>query len=352
LQHFCRLLGVQKVYTTPYHPQGDGAAERRFRTLTNSINACWQANLPWTEITDCIAYAYNNSYNRMIDAIPFQVFLGRLPTRLSDLERDDGNASVEVLNARAFGHQAYTRLLQETQNTHESIIKAQAQMARNHDARVSTMVFRLYDLVWLFTPRLQVASPSEEDPTQPEGSSRKLQYFWGDHPWVITDLHPPNNATIQNIAGQKQRVHFNRLKPYISPLPGATTISHDGRPVIIHHIISTRTYGRTKTYRVRWFPFNVKPDSNVPESAIPAYVKQAFEQQPTGDPNDIPCEICTHTDNAADMLLCDGCDKGFHNPCLGRTPGDIPTDQWFCPICTPFVANTILHSPTPSSTLS
>ena len=55
LRHFSQLLGVSKIYTTPYHPQGDGAAERRFRTLNNSINACWQTNQPWPNILDCIA---------------------------------------------------------------------------------------------------------------------------------------------------------------------------------------------------------------------------------------------------------------------------------------------------------
>ena len=106
LGHLCRLVGVDKVFTTPYHPQGDGAAERRFRTLTNSINACYQANLPWPPILDSISYAYNNSYNRMIDTIPFMVFLGRLPTGLSALEQDDGQGSPEILNARAYGTMA------------------------------------------------------------------------------------------------------------------------------------------------------------------------------------------------------------------------------------------------------
>jgi transposase InsO family protein len=338
LRHFCRLLGVQKVFTTPYHPQGDGAAERRFRTLNNSINACHQANLPWTKILDCIAYAYNNSYNRMIDAIPFQVFLGRLPKKLSDIERDNGEQSEEILNARAYGHMAYTRLLQETKTTHDAIVKAQQTMARDHDKRAETATFRLFDLVWLFTPRLQTQS-TDGATSEPE-PSRKLQNYWGSSPWVIMALHPPNNATIQNIWGEQQRVHFNRLIPYVSPLPGAVT-THNGHPLLIHHIVSTRKYGRTTSFKVRWFPFNIKPDSNVSEADVPTRLLLEYEQRMhQTDPDNTACEICTRTDNAADMLLCDGCDKGFHNPCLNRTPGDIPTDAWFCPTCLPFAMHT------------
>jgi hypothetical protein len=275
----------------------------------------------------------------MIDAIPFQVFLGRLPKKLSEIERDNGEQSEEILNARAYGHMAYTRLLQETKTTHDAIVKAQQTMARDHDKRAETATFRLFDLVWLFTPRLQ---PQSTDGTTSElEPSRKLQNYWGSSPWVIMALHPPNNATIQNIWGEQQRVHFNRLIPYVSPLPGAVT-THNGHPLLIHHIVSTRKYGRTTSFKVRWFPFNIKPDSNVSESDVPTRLLLEYEQRLTqADPDNTACEICTRTDNAADMLLCDGCDKGFHNPCLNRTPGDIPMDAWFCPTCLPFA----LHTP-------
>jgi hypothetical protein len=343
-------LGVKKIYTTAYHPQGDGAAERRFRTLTNSINACHQANLPWIDILDSVAYAYNNSYNRMIDAIPFQVFLGRLPTGLSSLERDDGTGSSEIQDARAFGYMAYTKLLQEAQSAHNAASKAQAEMARYHNAHSTQLTFRLHDLVWLFTPKV---SPSD-DPDLPtsDTSSRKLQNYWSSQPLVITKLHEPNNATVKDSRGSEQRVHFNRLRPYISPLPEALTTTIDGRPVIIHHIISSRLHGTSTSYKVRWFPFNLKADSTVPASAVAIHLILDFENRMADpDNSDTPCDICTSRANAEDMLLCDGCDKGFHNPCLNRTPGDIPDGSWFCPTCAPFVATNLepAYPPRPAS---
>jgi hypothetical protein len=234
---------------------------------------------------------------------------------------------------------AYTRLLQETKAVHDTVVKNQEAMARDHDKKAQMATFRLHDLVWLFTPRLQ--QNTTENTENVEEQSRKLQNYWGSSPWIITALHPPNNATIQNIYGEHQRVHFNRLTPYISPLPGALT-THNGIPVLIHHVISARKYGRTTSFKVRWFPFNVKPDSNVSQADIPTRLLLEYEQRlnSTTDPDNIACEICTNKDNAADMLLCDGCDKGFHNPCLGRTPGDVPPDAWYCPTCQPFVVNT------------
>jgi hypothetical protein len=267
----------------------------------------------------------------MIDTIPFMVFLGRLPTGLSTLEQDDGQGSTDILNARAYGHMAYRRLLQEAQQTHNHVIKAQEAMARDHDKRCTMVSYRLHDLVWLFTPKL--ATDNSEDP-----ASGKLQNYWGTHPWVITGLHPPANATISNIQGLSQRVHFSRLRMYVSPLPEATAIGSDGRPVIIHHIVSSRRYGSSTSYKVRWFPFNIKPDCNVPDHAVPMNLVLQFQDRQQNPSTDLCCDICQNPDNAADMLLCDGCDHGFHNPCLGRTPGDIPAGQWYCNSCTPFVA--------------
>jgi hypothetical protein len=211
-------------------------------------------------------------------------------------------------------------------------------MAERHDRKVRNHTYRVHDLIWLFTPRL---TPSEADP---EPHSKKLANYWGTHPWIITQIFPPSNVQITNIHGEQQRVHFNRIRPYISPLPGTTTKAPDGRPVVIHHIISARKYGHTTTYRVRWFPFNLKPDSNVTQASVSMSLILEYNHRISTalDPDDIACDICTSTENAGDMLLCDGCDKGFHNPCLDRTPGDIPADAWFCPTCTPFIAQ---HNP-------
>ena len=33
------------------------------------------------------------------------------------------------------------------------------------------------------------------------------------------------------------------------------------------------------------------------------------------------------------MLLCDGCDHGFHTDCLDPPMVDIPEGDWFCPSC-------------------
>ncbi|XP_017883557.1 serine/arginine repetitive matrix protein 2-like isoform X2 [Ceratina calcarata] len=45
------------------------------------------------------------------------------------------------------------------------------------------------------------------------------------------------------------------------------------------------------------------------------------------------CEVCHHCDREDHMLLCDGCDCGYHLECLTPPLSEVPIEEWFCPEC-------------------
>lgn len=45
------------------------------------------------------------------------------------------------------------------------------------------------------------------------------------------------------------------------------------------------------------------------------------------------CEVCGRSDREDRMLLCDGCDRGYHCECLSPRLNEIPEGTWFCPDC-------------------
>lgn len=45
------------------------------------------------------------------------------------------------------------------------------------------------------------------------------------------------------------------------------------------------------------------------------------------------CKVCKKGDADAEMLLCDGCDEGFHMYCLCPILIKVPKGKWFCPFC-------------------
>ncbi|CAB4035143.1 PHD and RING finger domain-containing 1 isoform X4, partial [Paramuricea clavata] len=55
-------------------------------------------------------------------------------------------------------------------------------------------------------------------------------------------------------------------------------------------------------------------------------VKEEYE-----DPTS--CEICGIGDREDRMLLCDGCDRGFHLECLSPPLDSVPDEEWFCRDC-------------------
>ena len=48
---------------------------------------------------------------------------------------------------------------------------------------------------------------------------------------------------------------------------------------------------------------------------------------------DTQCEVCHGVDREHLLLLCDGCDLGYHTTCLNPMLPDVPRGQWFCPTC-------------------
>ena len=49
--------------------------------------------------------------------------------------------------------------------------------------------------------------------------------------------------------------------------------------------------------------------------------------------------MCGRSDREDRLLLCDGCDSGYHLDCLDPPLSAVPPDEWFCPECAPLRAN-------------
>ena len=82
-QAIYQLLGVRKLATSSYHPNGNGGVERVNHTMAqmlalvvNERQGGWDLQLPHVE------FAYNNSVSAATGLAPNEVYMGRFP-RLS-----------------------------------------------------------------------------------------------------------------------------------------------------------------------------------------------------------------------------------------------------------------------------
>ncbi|KAF7981714.1 hypothetical protein HWV62_32301 [Athelia sp. TMB] len=77
-------------------------------------------------------------------------------------------------------------------------------------------------------------------------------------------------------------------------------------------------------------------NGNVHEPSASMAPTLVFPEKKVKDPK-VPsephCEICHKKNRGEEMLLCDGCDCGFHMFCLDPPLTSIPKGQWFCHTC-------------------
>ena len=81
VRELCRVLGVKKLRTTPYHPAGNGQTERFNATLCEilrtSCDGQWDEALPWA------ASAYNSSVHAATGFTPYELMFGSQPEGLA-----------------------------------------------------------------------------------------------------------------------------------------------------------------------------------------------------------------------------------------------------------------------------
>ncbi|OEU08458.1 hypothetical protein FRACYDRAFT_165548, partial [Fragilariopsis cylindrus CCMP1102] len=46
--------------------------------------------------------------------------------------------------------------------------------------------------------------------------------------------------------------------------------------------------------------------------------------------DDDVCAICA---DGGKLIVCDGCEKSYHNHCLDPPLDEVPQGDWFCPKC-------------------
>ena len=74
--------------------------------------------------------------------------------------------------------------------------------------------------------------------------------------------------------------------------------------------------------------------SDRPSKSNPGEVRLSTPCMMTGiDPFRQKCETCGKGDDATSLLLCDGCDSGYHTYCLDPPVKTIPERDWYCNRC-------------------
>ena len=196
----CRLLGIEKSRTTPYHPQSDGLVERFNRTLLDMLaTAVIDRPFEWERHLPRLCFAYNTSIHPTTGFSPFTLMFGRqarLPT----------DVAFGTSPSPAVAVPQYVAQLQESLQFSYARVREQMghQLQKqkvHYDARTEGDPFEDGDWVWLHHPAV------------PKGKSRKLHRPWTG-PYRVVKRLSEAVYRLQDVQCPRRRpvVHFNRLK--------------------------------------------------------------------------------------------------------------------------------------------
>ena len=80
IQELCKLGGISKSRTTPYHPQGNGMAERFNSTLLNMLGTLEDKSKEnWKAFIPALVHAFNSTKHETTGLTPHFLMFGRHP---------------------------------------------------------------------------------------------------------------------------------------------------------------------------------------------------------------------------------------------------------------------------------
>ena len=199
-QEMCKLLGIHKTRTTPYHPQSDGMVERFNRTLAAMLSAYVSTNQKdWDDQLPYVTMAYRSSEHETTGLSPNMLMFGREVSTPLDLMFELPNLSKPIPNNQ------WVWELRDRIETAHTLVRQYTQQAmhrqkRNRYSRLSFETYKIGDQVFVYFPVKKV------------GMSAKFTSFWRG-PFKITgklsDIVYKVNCGYN---GTEQNIHCDRIR--------------------------------------------------------------------------------------------------------------------------------------------
>ena len=159
IQELCKLYGVRKTRTTPYHAQGNAQTERFNKTLCGLIKSLDRKNRSqWPDLLPHLVFIYNSTPHSVTGFTPYTLMFGREPTVPLDqlINHTHSNWDESVVDRQA-------KLIQEAHRlAKQRLLKAAQASKRRYDKRVHTSPLPVGSRVLLkecaFTDRHKLAN--------------------------------------------------------------------------------------------------------------------------------------------------------------------------------------------------
>lgn len=207
VHRLCKLMGIVKTRTSPYHPQSDGQVERFNRTLKSELSKrLFSTGNQWDKMLNHIAFSYNTSVHSSIGYSPF--FLVNSREACTPLEVMFGDTPVGYSCHSSYGDfvdDITKRMKEASKIVGQELVKAQEKQADYVELKTRFLPYVVGDLVWVNDP----AKQRDKLAARWKGPHRVIRVMNNGVTYQLQDL---SKSSIPS-----KVIHYNRLKPYVSP---------------------------------------------------------------------------------------------------------------------------------------
>lgn len=200
-QETCRILGINKTRTTPYHPQSDGMVERFNQTLEKHLAKVVDSHQKdWDKYIPLFLLSYRTAVHESAGVTPAYATFGRelrLPADL--LTGRPPDITTEITE---YVNDLRNRMTDIYDQIRTSELQASTRMKTRYDRKARSSVFEEGSKVWL------------HNPVRRKGKSPKLQPDWDGPYTVVTKINDMTYRIQKNPRGPLKVVHVDRLARY------------------------------------------------------------------------------------------------------------------------------------------
>ena len=215
IHQLCKITGITKSRTSPYHPQGNGQVERFNRTFLEMLGTLPEDKKSvWKKYVAPLVHAYNSTKNDATGFSPYFLMYGRHPKLPVDIflglePRESANRT-----QGEYAKQLRRRLADAYNLASSHSDKSNSRNKARHDVNLRAAILHPGDRVLV-----KVVAPT---------GNYKIADRWEQHPYkVVKQVNPdiPVYVVKQEQGGGPTRtLHRNLLLPFNSlPLPVPTS---------------------------------------------------------------------------------------------------------------------------------
>jgi transposase InsO family protein len=257
--NLCKMVGVKKIFTSPYHPQTDGCVERWNRTLCEDLRKFVLAEDEWDQHVAMSTFRYNTSVHSATGQTPYRGMFG-----VDAFDFDAG------LGLQLRLDEEPTDLPTSLARLHEDMLRgglrSRDRAARHYDRAVDETMYQEGDRVLVYHP-----------PALTE-RGRKLRVPWLG-PYVVKERLSAVGYVLESVLGGKRaRVHVNRLRKIDSETLQETEDPREGMwpdtRRVLRGLVDERMGQAGAEFKVRSrgrSGFTWRKEEDLPDIAVKAY---------------------------------------------------------------------------------